>query len=335
MIWLWFQIIIGPRSEKKLYENWFSHVYYFYMNIRVLFFVWTHKKKILSLSWCLKCFIIQRIVVQKLTDVFLFQKCEINPEQILHQSKIKSSRSHTQMKCTLRHTGMSHAKYRCVSHRRVRDVTPKKEKSRTHTHTHTYIPTESAMSYILVSLKLVLEKNQRKTNERVVTPSRVSHGTHMHKSCHAYSFQCNETVHWLQCNVATVSMKFTPIKRCREYNATALQLQCNSIAITMQQHCNNIATTQVHCNKTGTCNENIATTLQWDKCIASKRNTCNDITMKWVRDTCWSQEPPPPGGFPIEYVLSSRTVCKRTPFEEPGTNPSRGVLLHTVLDAGT
>jgi len=44
---------------------------------------------------------------------------------------------------------------------------------------------------------------------------------------------------------------------------------------------------------------------------------------------------PPPGGFPIFYVPSSRTVCKRTPLEEPGTNPSRGVLLHTVLDEGT
>jgi len=28
-------------------------------------------------------------------------------------------------------------------------------------------------------------------------------------------------------------------------------------------------------------------------------------------------------------------VCKRTPLEELGTNPSRGVLLHTVLDEGT
>jgi len=43
---------------------------------------------------------------------------------------------------------------------------------------------------------------------------------------------------------------------------------------------------------------------------------------------------PPPGGFLIYYVPSSRTVCKRTPLEEPGTNPLRGVLLHTVLDEG-
>ena len=47
------------------------------------------------------------------------------------------------------------------------------------------------------------------------------------------------------------------------------------------------------------------------------------------------KNPPPPGGFPIYCVPSSRTVCKRTPLEEPGTNPSRGVLLHTVLDEGT
>jgi len=42
-----------------------------------------------------------------------------------------------------------------------------------------------------------------------------------------------------------------------------------------------------------------------------------------------------PGVFPIYYVPSSRTVCKRNPLEEPGTNPSRGVLLHTVLDEET
>ena len=47
------------------------------------------------------------------------------------------------------------------------------------------------------------------------------------------------------------------------------------------------------------------------------------------------KKPPPPGRFPIDYVPLSRTVCKRTPLEEPGTNPSRGVLLHTVLDEGT
>ena len=47
------------------------------------------------------------------------------------------------------------------------------------------------------------------------------------------------------------------------------------------------------------------------------------------------KNPPPLGGFPIYYVPSSRTVCTRTPLEEHGTNPSRGVLLHTVLDEGT
>ena len=47
------------------------------------------------------------------------------------------------------------------------------------------------------------------------------------------------------------------------------------------------------------------------------------------------KKPPPPGGFPIYYVPSSRTVCKRTPLEEPGANPSKGILLHTVLDEGT
>jgi len=46
------------------------------------------------------------------------------------------------------------------------------------------------------------------------------------------------------------------------------------------------------------------------------------------------KKPPPPGGFPIYYVPSSKTVSKRTPLEEPGTNSSRGVILLTVLDEG-
>ena len=52
-------------------------------------------------------------------------------------------------------------------------------------------------------------------------------------------------------------------------------------------------------------------------------------------DILIERTPPPPGGFPIYYVPSSRTVSKRTPLEEPGTNSSRGVLLLTVLDEGT
>jgi len=61
------------------------------------------------------------------------------------------------------------------------------------------------------------------------------------------------------------------------------------------------------------------------------------VKVTWhVRESLWTKEPPPPpGGFPIYYVPLSRTVCKRTPLEECGTNPSRGVLLHTVLDKGT
>jgi len=46
---------------------------------------------------------------------------------------------------------------------------------------------------------------------------------------------------------------------------------------------------------------------------------------------CYSvlrKNPPPPGGFPIYYVLSSKT-------EEFVPGSSRGVLLHTVLDEGT
>jgi len=62
----------------------------------------------------------------------------------------------------------------------------------------------------------------------------------------------------------------------------------------------------------------------------------------WIRFTNTSlviqidrKKPPPPGGFPIYYVPSSRTVSKRTPLAAPGTNSSRGVLLLTVLDEGT
>jgi len=47
------------------------------------------------------------------------------------------------------------------------------------------------------------------------------------------------------------------------------------------------------------------------------------------------RNPPPPQKFPIYYVPSSRTVCTRSPLEEPGTTPSRGVLLHMVFDEGT
>ena len=56
---------------------------------------------------------------------------------------------------------------------------------------------------------------------------------------------------------------------------------------------------------------------------------------KRLRSHSDRKKPPPPGGFPINYVPSSRTVCERTPLEEPGTNPSRGVLLHTILDEGS
>ena len=47
------------------------------------------------------------------------------------------------------------------------------------------------------------------------------------------------------------------------------------------------------------------------------------------------KNPPPPGGFPIYYVPSSRTVSKRTPLEEFVPGASSGVLLLIVLDEGT
>ena len=68
-----------------------------------------------------------------------------------------------------------------------------------------------------------------------------------------------------------------------------------------------------------------ANTLMWEY-------TCRCIKIQLQVDR---NKPPPPGGFPIYYVPSSRTVSKRTPLEEPCTNPSRGVLLHKVLDEAT
>jgi len=47
------------------------------------------------------------------------------------------------------------------------------------------------------------------------------------------------------------------------------------------------------------------------------------------------KKPPCPGGFPVYYVASSRTVSERTPLEAPGTNSARGILLLTVLDEVT
>ena len=46
-------------------------------------------------------------------------------------------------------------------------------------------------------------------------------------------------------------------------------------------------------------------------------------------------ETPPPEGFPVDYVPSSRTVSNKTPLEEFVPGASRGVLLLTVLDEGT
>ena len=44
---------------------------------------------------------------------------------------------------------------------------------------------------------------------------------------------------------------------------------------------------------------------------------------------------PPPGGFPIYYVPSSRTECTKTTLKGFVPGSSRGFLLHTVLDEGT
>jgi len=65
---------------------------------------------------------------------------------------------------------------------------------------------------------------------------------------------------------------------------------------------------------------------------------CCSMLQRTTRDsytTDYVIERNPPGGFPIYYVPSSRTVGKRTFLEEPGTSSSREVLFLTVLDEGT
>jgi len=62
----------------------------------------------------------------------------------------------------------------------------------------------------------------------------------------------------------------------------------------------------------------------------------DDSSARWELSKALSRKnPPPPGGFPIYYVPSSRTVSKGTPLEEFIPGASRGVLLLTVLDGGT
>ena len=92
-------------------------------------------------------------------------------------------------------------------------------------------------------------------------------------------------------------------------------------------------------------------TLVWDTCLSSSGSIAmeciytyrvyiyiytepNELRHLKV-ETLRSKETPPPGGFPIYYVPSLRTVCKRTPPERFVPDSSRGVLLHTVLDEGT
>ena len=47
------------------------------------------------------------------------------------------------------------------------------------------------------------------------------------------------------------------------------------------------------------------------------------------------RKPPPPGGFPIYYVPSSRTVCQRTPPEEPCVRGPLPKILVQILLGGS
>jgi len=70
-------------------------------------------------------------------------------------------------------------------------------------------------------------------------------------------------------------------------------------------------------------------------CVTEWCSICGRVSDLKLSHYVDRKKPPPPGGFPIYYVPSSRSVTKRTPLEAPGTNSSRGVLLHTILDEGT
>jgi len=64
--------------------------------------------------------------------------------------------------------------------------------------------------------------------------------------------------------------------------------------------------------------------------VAIQQQCSAEVALQFDR-----KKPPPPGGFPVYYVPSSRTMSKRTPLEESVAGASRGVLLLTVLDEGT
>ena len=69
--------------------------------------------------------------------------------------------------------------------------------------------------------------------------------------------------------------------------------------------------------------------------VSRERHVSTDVFRGCLSRDVDRKKPPPLGGFPIYYVPSSRTVCKRTPLEGFLPGSSRGVLLHTVLDKGT
>jgi len=79
--------------------------------------------------------------------------------------------------------------------------------------------------------------------------------------------------------------------------------------------------------------------LTWLAWWTLRSQSCHEWTYLSGTTCSWHdfdrKNPSPPGGFPIYYVPSSRTVCKRNPLEGFLSGSSRGVLLHTGLDEGT
>ena len=64
------------------------------------------------------------------------------------------------------------------------------------------------------------------------------------------------------------------------------------------------------------------------------KKTCLLITALLFCNTHWSKETSPHrGGFPFTVFPHQERYVRG--LEEPGTNPSRGVLLHADLDEGT
>jgi len=153
----------------------------------------------------------------------------------------------------------------------------------------------------------------------------MSHGTHVNESCH--------TCEWV---MSQIRMSYV----------AHMNESCQWVAQHMNApiwHTSHVSESWHTCECLGSSQEEVGdpvcpqTSKSWD---CSERSWgfprwLLGFTKLGLWGPTWTEKNPPPGGgFPIYYVPSSRTVSKRTPLKEPGTNSSRKVLLLTVLDEG-